>query len=765
MPKARKTDFETPQILSDAPLSTADPQAHFHFDEFAATLARLIADKKTLTPLTIGVSGAWGSGKTTLLRRVQRQLDQTLILLEKEKPVEMDFANPGENPEKQFRVCRTVWFNAWKYADEDALLVALVRTIVQTMSADTWVTKAIGKLLDPAYPRRDVVNTVLGWFSIKIGEASIGLDTGDPKPTAFAEKTALLDLFDDAFDRLMAAWVHQTLNVDKIDPKRGVLVVFIDDLDRCLPAKAVQVLEAIKLFLDKPGCVFVLGADTEVVRQAVESHYQNAKVTGQRAEDYLEKVLQLRFNLPPVADTVMQEFLKTHKVVDEMLAEWRPLLAAAEVNPRRVKAVLNDIALQWCMLVNSEQAQGVQRADFIRWSALLRAAPQNFRERVFDIDDLDLRLKFVQDALRWGSGEGDETLERTFQEYEKASRRLRRVLRQIEAFSAGFNADTLNAFIHLVAPQPKTVTPPLDIGNGEVAPNWLEEMAQETTKGEQYLRVKNHPSRRTWGGIEFVNVPAGKFLMGSKEDNSRAYNNEKPQHTVEMPAAYYIGRFPVTNAQFAVFVKASGYKTTAEEAGFGRAWDGKEWKDVKGANWQHPNGPERNIDGKQDHPVVQVSWHDAQAYCTWLNDVYGADLHRGLQFRLPSEAEWEKAARGEYGAEWSWGNKAPDANRCNFNLNIGDTTPVGNYSPQNDSPYGCADMVGNVCEWTHTLFENYPYAPKDGRESETSPGLRILRGGSFYSNAWSTRCAFRDANYSISGNFDYGFRVLVASLF
>ena len=372
------THYETPHILHDLPLDDND-EAHFHFDQFAATLARLIADKNTRTPLTIGISGAWGSGKTTLMKRAQCQLDQTKVLLDRGKPIiNIPFVNPDENPEETFRVCRTVWFNAWKYADEDELLVALVRKIVQSMADDDWVSKVIGKLLDPSYPRRDVVNTVLSWFKIKGAGGEIGLDTGEPKPTQFAEKTTMLDLFDEAFDRLMAAWVHHKLDADKIDPKQGVLVVFIDDLDRCLPSKTVQVLEAIKLFMDKPGCVFVLGADSDVIRQAVESYYQNAHITGQEAADYLDKVIQLRFELPPVVAETMQAYLQTQEVGSEMLDQWETLIAAAEINPRRVKAVVNDIELKWKMLVNSEQAAGVKREDFIRWSALLALHPKNF---------------------------------------------------------------------------------------------------------------------------------------------------------------------------------------------------------------------------------------------------------------------------------------------------------------------------------------------------------------------------------------------------
>ena len=100
----------------------------------------------------------------------------------------------------------------------------------------------------------------------------------------------------------MAAWIHRRLDVRKINPQNGILVVFIDDLDRCLPAKMVQVLEAVKLFLDKKGCIFVLGADTGIVQQAILKHYADAGVTGESAKDYLDKIVQLRFELPPIIE-------------------------------------------------------------------------------------------------------------------------------------------------------------------------------------------------------------------------------------------------------------------------------------------------------------------------------------------------------------------------------------------------------------------------------------------------------------------------------
>jgi hypothetical protein len=248
------------------------------------------------------------------------------------------------------------------------LLVALIRVIVQEMAKDDIVSKVLGKLLDSSYPRRDVVGTVLSWFSIKVADVGVELNTGDPKETRFGEKTATLDLFDDAFNKLMAAWLHRSLDAEKVEPEKGVLVVIIDDLDRYLPPKMVQVLEAVKLFMDKRGCVFLLGADTEIVRRAVEKQYTDAGVTGQGAGDCLEKIVQLRFELPPATHETIQEFLDGEEIIGEDWGDsWCLLVTGAEINPRKVKTFVNDLNLQWAMLVNSGQAESVNRADFNTW--------------------------------------------------------------------------------------------------------------------------------------------------------------------------------------------------------------------------------------------------------------------------------------------------------------------------------------------------------------------------------------------------------------
>ncbi len=265
--------------------------------------------------------------------------------------------------------------------------------------------------------------------------------------------------------------------------------------------------------------------------------------------------------------------------------------------------------------------------------------------------------------------------------------------------------------------------------------------------------------------LELVRVPAGEFLMGSDgTKDPGAPDDEKPQHRVHLPE-FLIGKVPVTVAQFAAFVEATGHKTTAEEAGSGWVWETDAFSEVKGASWQHPAGPDSDIDSKADHPVTQISWRDALAFCRWLSETTG----RG--FRLPTEAEWEKAARGADGRLYPWGDEAPNARLCNFESRVGDTTLVGKY-PAGASPYGALDMAGNVWEWTGSLWGAesekpafaYPYDARDGREDPDAPGtvLRVLRGGAFDDDAWYVRCACRYRLDPYDRYAGSGFRVVEA---
>lgn len=276
--------------------------------------------------------------------------------------------------------------------------------------------------------------------------------------------------------------------------------------------------------------------------------------------------------------------------------------------------------------------------------------------------------------------------------------------------------------------------------------------------------------------MDFIRITAGDFLMGSDSDDPLAWEDEKPQHRLTIPYDYWVAKFPVTNACFAEFIQSAAYQTRAEKAGWAWVWQraSGEWEKIEGADWKSPSGDSSKVDRLADHPVVQVSWYDAFAYCQWFQDQYADDLPTGYQLRLPGEAEWEKAARGAAGWQWPWGNDFFEA-RCN-SKESGRlcTTPVGLHSPDGDSADGLVDMSGNVWEWTITLWGEdrnkpefvYPYHHDDGREDiEAGEACyRIIRGGSFKDDYKGMRCACRDLDppgYALS---NLGFRLIAVPI-
>ena len=200
------------------------------------------------------------------------------------------------------------------------------------------------------------------------------------------------------------------------------------------------------------------------------------------------------------------------------------------------------------------------------------------------------------------------------------------------------------------------------------------------------------PLRPTWLP-EVVEVPAGPFLMGSSDSDTEANSNEKPQRTVELPT-YWIGKTEVTNTQFRPFVAGDGYSNRAYWTDNGWAWR-QQAKRIQPYYWADPHWNGDN------YPVVGVTWYEAVAYCNWLSAQTGQD------FRLPTEAEWEKAARGTDGHICPWGNTWAVGNANSAEIGLQGTAPVGAY-PNDKSPYGALDMAGNVWEWMSSSFKSYP---------------------------------------------------------
>ncbi|MFQ5854811.1 MAG: SUMF1/EgtB/PvdO family nonheme iron enzyme, partial [Anaerolineae bacterium] len=291
------------------------------------------------------------------------------------------------------------------------------------------------------------------------------------------------------------------------------------------------------------------------------------------------------------------------------------------------------------------------------------------------------------------------------------------------------------------------------------------------------------PEVMTIEGMQFCHVPAGAFLMGSTDADEMAYDDEKPQHEVVIPYDYWMARYPVTNGQFAAFVETGGYK---EPRYWPEAQAAGVWRDgqVQRAYWTLDEaGKLQTVEAEvgeapldfgepynlPNHPVVGVTWYEALAFARWLEEqleVGGGSLQvwqagrvqtldllsQGFRVTLPSEAEWEKAARGADGRIYPWGDE-PDAERANYDATgIGTTNGVGCF-PGGGSVYGVEELSGNVWEWTRSLWGEdlqepaykYPYDPEDGRENLEAPAdvLRVLRGGSFLNLQGYVRCAYR----------------------
>jgi formylglycine-generating enzyme required for sulfatase activity len=205
-------------------------------------------------------------------------------------------------------------------------------------------------------------------------------------------------------------------------------------------------------------------------------------------------------------------------------------------------------------------------------------------------------------------------------------------------------------------------------------------------------------------GIAWCEVPAGPFTMGSDPAAEHAPDpDEAPAHRVLVPA-FRLGRVPVTNAEYLVFVSAAGHPAPSH-------WPGR----------AIPRG-------REAHPVTYVSWEDALAFGRWAGG------------RLPSEAEWERAARGDDGRAWPWGDGPPSPELAVFGGT--DTAPVGT-CPAGASPFGALDLAGNVWEWTASMLRQYPYAAGDGREDTGSAEPRVVRGGSYIHGAGEIRCSYR----------------------
>jgi len=831
------------------------------FSDFRPALLNILM--KARTPLTIGVFGPWGSGKTSLLRMLKKDVEG-----------------------KGLHSVRPIWFTAWKYDRHEALWRAFILRVLDGLyprepGEDPWEERP--RLQDPQGEQKERVEmlqrleesvyrpvdweelgrwTVNWWQAARTGsKATVEIATAFIPGAAFFKDALAKVLKGEEGADVLCRKVHayhreQLASMEQFEVTfqealalilgdDGRLVVFVDDLDRCLPEKAVEVLEAIKLFLEVPGTVFVLGMDREVIERGIEARYgvlfrregEERAELPVRGDVYLQKIVQIPFHLPPLAVEDVEGYilaLERDVPADARLSEMTRAVFANGLfpNPRQVKRGLNIFRLLRDIALEREERGGLPEGS-VAWPLLAKTVLlqtqwpklyekwRHYPTLVRTLEEAYAREPATEEDALWGrlvlprgkGGEGEEApegglltpylrdrrkyalLERTlaFPEPKKAGQGRER------AHFEGLSREEMAVYVRLAgaveAPEPFLKTPSdllAEMLSGDRAQ--VQEAAARLTEQEperegplhralrkRLLEVVREPARPAWQRVSagdtlallddprflpdtwhlpdepllgFVEVPEGPFLMGTREEEiprllerfggeQEWYEREVPQHEVILPA-YYIARYPVTVAQFRAFVEASG----------------------------HQPEDESSLRGLDNHPVVRVSWYEALKYCEWLTEMLRgwertpeplAMLLReqGWLITLPSEAEWEKAARGTDGRIVPWGNE-PDPERTNYSdTAIGTTSTVGCF-PKGVSMYGVEDLNGNVWEWTRSLLKAYPYAPGDGREDLEAVGSWVVRGGSFSSSRGRVRCAARSGDVPGSVNWRRGFRLVAA---
>lgn len=681
-----------PAILDDLPTGLDQ----LDFQPYVDALSDIILDANTRTPLTLGLFGSWGSGKTSLMRMLQGKM-----------------TDPAAGAAH-----RSVWFNAWKYNQEDALWRALLLLLLDDLeqligdepAAKDSQSKGKKKVAtedqgapsprellellrealyhDTAWSEKGErsinwtealtagagmgLNLALSFLGPGLAAAGVAADVltearkefGKGESVSQAGKLAqafrreqivhyqaqLRSL--EQFQRNFSLLVKTLLRPSGQESRR--LIVFVDDLDRCMPDKAISVLEALKLFLDVEGCVFVLALDSDAVESAIRSRYKGEV----KAREYLEKIVQVPFILPPIEADSMRKYV-------ESLAPALPDPRCGEVfavgltpNPRQVKRTLNIFLLLSRLVVRRPDLQDeITPVRLAKMVAIQHAHPDLYillrRRRESYLSDLERHFRADRDGGRLGEGREEmPKLPDALAEF-AANPDLRRLLLSLDDDDARFDTLTsqqIRSYISFIRQATPVETPALHIARMPFEP-------------------------------ELVTVPAGGFLMGTSDAQVKSmltrfdwakqhqekgwFAREQPQHEV-MLDEYQIGRYPVTNAEYAEFVADAGRETPK--------------------HWRGDRPPEELV----SHPVVYVTWEDALAYVDWLRE------RTGQPYRLPTEAEWEKAARGQDGRQWPWGNDWDPAKANCKPGGPGRTTPVGQYSPGGDSAYDCADTAGNV---------------------------------------------------------------------
>lgn len=344
------------RVYGDNPIDNA---THFNFDIYADSIAEIILNKENETPFTIAINGKWGSGKTTLMKTLRSKLDSS-------------------TPDEKTRKVKTVWFDAWKYKECDSMLASLVSEILEEMERKGFLNKIKSKtafgiekvdqrkvIIDLAKSLTIPLKPYLHPISTMVDGPEFEKWLRQPK---YQNKLSFYDCFQGYMDKILKTFVLEKQN-GKYTDEEGILVIFIDDLDRCPPSNITNILESVNLFLDQRGCFFVIGADISIISKSIDAQYQLIKDFS--GIEYIRKMIQLNFDLPMLKEDDIVDFMRNQLKIDSELEPYLDIITKGlKSNQREIIRFLNSLTLMRILGKSLRGYPGYDEELLIKWNIL-----------------------------------------------------------------------------------------------------------------------------------------------------------------------------------------------------------------------------------------------------------------------------------------------------------------------------------------------------------------------------------------------------------
>ncbi|MFA4849830.1 MAG: P-loop NTPase fold protein [Methanoregula sp.] len=361
MVEIQTDDVKNIKILGDSPTNNA---TYFNFDSYITTFLQIIQDSQIETPFTIAIDGKWGSGKTSLMKTIREKLKN------------------GSSKRK----IKTVWFDAWKYSEQDSLLAELAFEIYQEVINEKGIIKSgivfrywrkihyfftRSKRINSLNIISDFSNVLISSVAITYGIVPLEQNKLDIKKWVnepiYEKNLTFYRRFQQFLDGVMDVFVFNNVSRSNSEDD-GFLVIFIDDLDRCSPKAIANILESINLFFDQKGCLFIIGMDLNMVSKAIEIHYKDFESSGVfSGREYLKKMIQLEFSLPEIREKNVKEYIEREIGIDPSLQESINLIIQSlQGNPREIKRFIN--SFKFLKLLQSNRKNWVMNDELlIKW--------------------------------------------------------------------------------------------------------------------------------------------------------------------------------------------------------------------------------------------------------------------------------------------------------------------------------------------------------------------------------------------------------------